>query len=240
MGLAWKVSLQTLSALWVVLKPFLAVEVEALTKKIHMTSDQADGICFLLWITMPYSGMTYNGIHRKKSHSFHRSGMKMKNWSSLGTPFRRNKEKRNSQRRLALYLSFSTAMLLGLILAFKFGICNCPFFFNWNSVCKANTETSCYCQGACNCKTFAQVKTDTILLNTYLKHPVTREIIVVQFHKKYAGKELYIIRQISYVLEMDLKTWRILVDGQAVRSCSSFSHFRCAVFSRWDNYNKKH
>ena len=70
--------------------------------KIHMTSDQADGICFLLWITMPYFGMTYNGVYRKKSHSFQRTGMKMKNWYLLGTPFRRSIEETNSQQRLAL------------------------------------------------------------------------------------------------------------------------------------------
>ena len=86
---------------------------------------------------------------------------------------------------------------------------------------------------------FAQLKTDTSLLNTYLKDPVKREITLLQCNKKYAGKELYILRQISHVLDMDLKTWRIVVDGQSVRSHSSFSHFHCVVFLPWDNNNLK-
>ena len=101
-GFSLKSVFRPVSVLWLVLGHFLAVEVEALMMKIHMTLDQADGICFPLWITMPYFGMTYNGQYRKKSHSFQRTGMKMKNWYSLGTPFRRSIEETNSQQRLAL------------------------------------------------------------------------------------------------------------------------------------------
>ena len=82
-----------------------------LTVEIHPTSDRVDGICFLLWTLMPYSGMIYNEMDQKKLISSLSSGMKMKNWPSHGPRLWQKKEPENSKWRLVFCFYLSKQLL---------------------------------------------------------------------------------------------------------------------------------
>ena len=71
---------------------------------------------------------------------------------------------------------------------------------------------SCNCHGACNCLTFTQAEAVVTTVHAYLRQPVTQEILTLQA----STSKNDLLWVASQILNMNLESWVILIDGQPV------------------------